>query len=73
MVEIIVYTFEDEDGTTNDYSTMDSIVAHEWGRRFHQRVIANSYVWDDYATEWDFRRPQVVQDEKKARKEWEHG
>jgi hypothetical protein len=49
-----LYTFEDEDGTETGYSTFSAQEAKEHGRKYHLRVIANDYEWQDSEVAWDY-------------------
>lgn len=47
MSEITVYTFEDENGSPDTYTTQDYQEARERAQRYHMRLISNTYEWAD--------------------------
>lgn len=49
-----VYTFENADGVSDNYSTQNPTEARERGERYGLRVIANIYEWADSEMVWDF-------------------
>jgi len=51
---IEVYTFEDEGGNSQDWSTQDSKQAKRYGRQRGFKVIANTYEFSDSELVWDF-------------------
>ena len=44
---ITLYTFEDENGTEDSYSTQDIADAREYAQRYDRALIANEYEWTD--------------------------
>lgn len=58
-----VYTFEDEDGTPDEWDTMDYSEAKEYASQHKLAVIANTYVWEDSELVDDFRDSKPDDDE----------
>lgn len=44
---ITLYTFEDANGTEDDYSTLNWADAHEYALTYSRRIIGNEYEWQD--------------------------
>lgn len=46
-MEVHVYTFEDESGAEDSYTTQDYQEADQRAREYHLRVIDHTYTWED--------------------------
>lgn len=54
MDTITVFTFEDERGVEDSFSTQNPIEARDRGRMYRKKVIAHEYEWSDSELAWDF-------------------
>ncbi len=61
MATVTLYTFEDENGTEDSFSTFDGREARDRGQQYGMCVIANEYEWSDSEVAWDFAGRVFVQ------------
>ena len=54
MSTVTLYTFENDNGSEDTYTTFNPRDAEDRGRRCSMRVIANEYEYSDHEIAWDF-------------------
>jgi hypothetical protein len=54
MATITVYTFEDEQGAEQVFTTQNPIEAREHGKLYGYKVMANEFEFSDSEVAWDF-------------------
>ncbi len=60
MVETTVYTFEDEDGVEDSYSTQHFAQAYKRALDYKMRLIENTFTWADSEVVADFTSKPVA-------------
>ena len=53
-MQIIVYTFENKDGSEETFQTQSATEAEAHAAKYSLRCIANKLVFDDSEIAWDF-------------------